>query len=103
VRREVPRQVRRATDCENTEVESDQVRVRSARVDDVTLRSRLEQAWDVGFVADITLTDGTNCSAVLIAMSSTGLILDHWDGFGHAPAGDPFMLELSSIAEVVVP
>ncbi len=52
-------------------MESDPVRIKSAGGTDVTFRSRLEQAWEVGFVADITLVDGTECSAVLIAMSST--------------------------------
>ncbi len=64
-----------------------------------------------GFVADITLVDGTECSAVLIAMSSTALIavsstaliLDRWDQSRCAPAGDPFTLELRSLGEVVVP
>ena len=97
------RSVGRATACQNAAVESDRVRIKSAGGTDVTFRSRLEQAWDVGLVADITLMDGTECSAVLIAMSSTALILDRWDRSRHAPAGDPFTLELRSVAEVVVP
>jgi hypothetical protein len=68
-----------------------------------SFRSRLEQTWDVGFVADVALIDGTQCSAVLVAMSSDGLILDRWDRNHRAPAGDPFTLELASIAEVVIP
>jgi len=84
-------------------VESDQVRIKSGGWTDVSFRFRLEQAWDVGLVADVTLMDGTECSAVLIAMSSTALILDRWDRSRHAPAGDAFTLELRSVAEVVVP
>jgi hypothetical protein len=84
-------------------VESDSIRIKSASGTDATFRSRLEQAWDIGFVADIKLTDGTERSAVLIAMSSTVLILDSWDRSRHAPTGDPFTLELCSVAEVVVP
>lgn len=84
-------------------MESDPVRIRSEGGTDVTFRSRLEQAWDVGFVADITLIDGTEFCAVLITMSSDALILDRWDRSCHAPAGDPFTLELRSVAEVVVP
>jgi hypothetical protein len=79
------------------------MRIQSAGSTDATFRRRLEQVWDIGLVADITLTDGTECSAVLITMSSTALILDRWDRSGHGPAGDPFTLELRSIAEVVVP
>jgi hypothetical protein len=93
----------RATTCHNSVVESDRVRIRSAGETDLTFRSRLEQAWDVGLVADVTLINGTECSAVLIAMSATALILDLWDGSRRSPAGDPFTLELSSVAEVVVP
>ena len=56
----------------------------------------LRQAWETGFVADITLVDGdTECSAVLIAMSSTALILDRWDGSRRAPAGDPSHLSFA--------
>lgn len=79
------------------------MRIKSDGDADSTFRSRLEQAWDIGLVADITLTDGTECSAVLIAMSWTALILDRWDRIRQAPAGDPFTLELRSVAEVVVP
>jgi hypothetical protein len=82
-------------------VEPHQVRIRADA--DGSFRSRLEKAWEAGFVADITLVDGTECSAVLIAMSSTALILDRWDRSRRAPAGDPFTLELRSVAEVVVP
>jgi hypothetical protein len=84
-------------------VESDQVRIRSAGAADVWFRSRLERAWDVGLVADVRLKDGTECSAVLIAMSSDALLLDRWDRSRHGPAGDPFTLDLGSVAEVVVP
>lgn len=84
-------------------MESDPVRIESEGDTDDLFRSRLEQAWDVGFVADITLTDGAEYSAVLIAMSSDALILDRWDRTRHAPTGDPFTLELGSVAVVVVP
>jgi hypothetical protein len=84
-------------------MESERIRINSECGTDDSFGSRLEQAWEVGFVADVTLTDGTECSAVLIAMSSTALILDHWDPSRHAPAGCPFTLELRSVAEVVVP
>lgn len=90
----------RATLWHTAGVEPHQIRIKSDGAG--LFRSRLEQAWDVGFVADITLADGTECSAVLIAMSSTALILDHWDRSRRAPAGDPFTLELRSVAEVVV-
>ena len=82
-------------------MESDQVRITSTDGSDVPFVSRLEEAWSVGMVADITLTDGAECSAALIAMSSTTLILDHWDRSKHGPAGDPFTLELRLVAEVV--
>lgn len=78
-----------------------QVRIKADA--DGSFRSRLEQALEVGFVADTTLADGTECSAVLIAMSSTALILDRWDRSRRAPTGDPFTLELRSVAEVIVP
>jgi hypothetical protein len=84
-------------------VNSDRDRIESAGVSDVTFRTRLEQAWDVGLVADITLMDGTECSALLIEMSSTALILDRWDEFLNAPAGDPFTLEFREVTEVVIP
>ena len=84
-------------------MKSDQIRIKSSGGADLTFQSRLEKAWEVGFVGDITLTDGTECSAVLIAMSSTALILDRWDSSRRGPTGDPFTLELSSVAEVVVP
>ncbi len=84
-------------------MESDRVRIKFGGGTDVMFRSRLEQAWDVGFVANVTLMDGTEFSAVLIGVSSTALILDRWDRSRHAPAGDPFTLELRSVSEVVVP
>ena len=36
------------------------------------------QGCDVGVVADITLTDGSQCSGVLIGLSSSASILDRW-------------------------
>jgi hypothetical protein len=98
-----PRAVGRATACQDAVVESDRVRIKSAGETDATFRSRLELAWDVGFVADLILVDGSECSAVLIAMSATALILDRWDQHRRVPAGDPFTLELCTVAEVVVP
>ncbi len=95
--------VRRATGCQDAMVESDPVRIKRVNGTDLTFRSRLGHAWDVGFVADITLTDGTECSVVLVAMSSTALILDRWKQSRHGPAGDPLTLDLGSVAEVVVP
>ena len=84
-------------------MESDQVRIKSGGGTDISFRPRLEQGWEVGLVANLTLMDGTECSAVLIGVSSTALILDRWDRSRHAPAGDPFTLDLGSVAEVVVP
>jgi len=49
------------------------------------------------------MTDGTTITATLIGMSSTSPILDRWASFRHQPAGDPFVLELLTIAEIVVP
>jgi hypothetical protein len=71
--------------------------------DDQELRRRIERLWDVGFVADISLKDGTVVSAVLIATSTETLILDRWDGTTRAPAGDPFPLELAVVTGVTVP
>jgi hypothetical protein len=65
--------------------------------------ARIERIWDVGFVADISLKDGTVVSAVLIATSIKTLILDRWDGTTRAPAGDPFTLELAVVTGVTVP
>jgi hypothetical protein len=92
--------VDRATVWHTAGMEPHHVRIKADA--DGSFRSRLEQAWDVGFVADIALVDGTECSAVLIAISSTALILDRWDRSRRGPAGDPFTLDLRSVAEVVV-
>lgn len=70
--------------------------------DNDEFRRRLERSWVVGFVADISLVDGTEVSAVLIGISSSALILDRWDGVVRAPAGDPFTLEYAVVAEVSV-
>jgi hypothetical protein len=61
------------------------------------------QGWDVEGVADITLTDGSQCSGVLIGVSSSASILDRWDDTRRAPAGDPFTLDLAAVAVVVIP
>jgi hypothetical protein len=84
-------------------VEADSEQIKAAGRSGESFRDHLERAWDIGFVADITLVDGTEFPAVLIAVSSTALVLDHWDVSLRAPAGDPFTLAMRSIAEVVVP
>jgi hypothetical protein len=71
--------------------------------DDEEFRFRLERLWDVAFVADISLNDGTLMSAVLIATSTKTLILDRWDCTTRSPAGDPFTLELAVVTGVTVP
>lgn len=70
--------------------------------DEEEFRRRLERSWEVGYVADLSLTDGTVISASLIAVSSTALILDHWDKPSGASAGDPFTLELHSVGKVLI-
>lgn len=66
-------------------------------------RAMLKSCCDHGYVADLKMKDGKTITAVLIGLSSTSLILDQWDGLRHRPAGDPFVLELQAIAEVMVP
>jgi hypothetical protein len=66
-------------------------------------RLQLGKFWNVGFVADVSLIDGSVVPAVLIAISSTALILDRWDIPNRAPAGDPLTLALAVMTEVNVP
>jgi hypothetical protein len=65
--------------CQDAVVEPYEVRVKAASRSVSTFRPQLEKAWEVGFAADISLADGTDCSAVLITVSSTALILDRCD------------------------
>jgi hypothetical protein len=67
------------------------------------LIGQLQPFCDSGTVADITLTNGPPTTGVLLGVSSTTLILDRWDERAHRPAGDPFSLDLDSVAEVVIP
>ncbi|HEY2565756.1 MAG TPA: hypothetical protein VGI44_18755 [Acidimicrobiales bacterium] len=83
-------------------MESSEVRIKR-RGDDAEFRSELVQNWDPGYVADITLVDGTVVAAVLIGISNSALILDRWDSDSRSPADDPFTLDLMAVAEVVVP
>lgn len=68
-----------------------------------TLVRDLQPLCDAGYVCDFTLRDGTNASAVLVGVSSTRLIVDHWDRVRHRPAGDQYVIELEAISRVVVP
>jgi hypothetical protein len=63
----------------------------------------LQPLCDLGQVCDFTFRDGTRASAVLVGVSTTGLIVDHWDGENRRPAGDPYVLELVTIRRVVIP
>jgi hypothetical protein len=85
------------------EMDSDAVTIRYHVGHDRSSKRRLEEGWEVGLVANIVLLDGRNCSAVLIGISSTALILDHWDKSRRGPAGNPFTLDLTSVVEVKVP
>jgi hypothetical protein len=84
-------------------MESECITIRSSGCDAQSFKLRLGEAWDVGMVGDVTLSDGSSCSGVLIGISSTALILDRWDSDTRRPAGDPFTPTLSSVAEVSVP
>ena len=66
-------------------------------------RALLKSCCDHGYVADLKMKNGKTITAVLIGLSSTSLILDQWDGLRHGSAGNPFVLELQAIAEVIVP
>ncbi|HVX20447.1 MAG TPA: hypothetical protein VHB02_03795 [Acidimicrobiales bacterium] len=73
-------------------------------VDDLaSLVHELQPLCDHGFVCDLILRDGTQVSAVLIGVSSTALIADHWDTDQRRPAGDPFVVDLATVRRVVVP
>ena len=56
-----------------------------------------------GLVTDITLSDDTRVSAVLIGVSSSALILDSWDDVRHRPSGDPFVLNIEEVKCLVFP
>lgn len=83
-------------------MESFEVRIKR-QGDGAEFRSDLMRNWDPGYVADITLVDGTEVAGVLIGISNSALILDRWDSDIRAPAGDPITLDLRLVAEVVVP
>jgi hypothetical protein len=63
----------------------------------------LQRLADLGYVVDLMLQDGTVTSGVLVGVSSTGLILDRWDGEQHCPVGDPIVIDLSEVQRVIVP
>jgi hypothetical protein len=69
----------------------------------INLVWKLEPFCDAGSVADISTTNGLTITGVLIGVSSTALILDHWDNQAHRPAGDPFTIALELVSEVVMP
>ena len=79
---------------------TDVIRASNDRSD---LIRQLQLICDVGVVADITLIERPTTTGVLIGVSSTALILDHWDGQTRRPAGDPFTLDLDSVFEVAIP
>ncbi len=59
------------------------------------------QGWDVGVVADITLTDGSQCSGVLIGLSSSASILDRWVDTRRAPGGGSLHSRFGAAVAVV--
>jgi len=67
------------------------------------LVQQLQPFRDAGMVADIVLIDGTSTTGVLIGVSSSALILDHWDEQAHRPAGNPFTVALDLVSEILVP
>jgi hypothetical protein len=67
-----------------------------------TLVRELQPFCDAGCVCDFTLRDGTNASAILVGISSTSLIVDRWDAARRQPAGDPYVMPLTTIDRVVV-
>jgi hypothetical protein len=66
-------------------------------------RERLQSFCQRGYVVDLILNDGQEQAGVLIGVSTTSLILDHWDEQKHRPANNPYVLELSSISRIEIP
>lgn len=56
-----------------------------------------------GMVVDLILVDHSLVTGVVIGVGSAAATLDRWDRLKHRPAGEPFILDLNSIAFVSVP
>ena len=63
----------------------------------------LQPLCDLGYVCDFTLRDGLRVSAMLVGVSLTSTIVDHWDSVRYRPVGDPFVLDIAAVQRVVVP
>lgn len=67
------------------------------------LVEQIQPLCDAGYVADLTLRDGSVRTVLLIGVSTTALIVDRWDAQLHRPANDPSTVHLAEVARVVVP
>jgi hypothetical protein len=84
-------------------VQNESVSVIRAGPDLSQLVRELQPYCDAGMVAEIGLADGTMTTGVLIGVSSSALILDHWDEQARRPGGNPFTVALNLVSEVVIP
>jgi hypothetical protein len=62
---------------------------------------RLEKI--AGMVADFHLLDESRMTGVVLGISSSAVILDLWDEERRRPKGEPWLLDFSEIATVVIP
>jgi hypothetical protein len=69
----------------------------------IEARRQLEKLCDQRYVVDCVMVGSTITAGVLLGVSSTALILDQWDSRNHRPAGDPMVVELTSIIRIIVP
>jgi hypothetical protein len=84
-------------------VQDESVSAITAGPDVSQLVKELQPYRDAGMVADIGLADGTITTGILIGVSFSALVLDHWDEQAHRPAGNPFTLALDLVSNVVIP
>ena len=57
----------------------------------------------VGYVADIDLHDESKISGLILAVSSTSLIIEGWDSVVHATSGDLSTLAIEDVVRISIP
>jgi hypothetical protein len=57
----------------------------------------------VGYVADIDLHGGTKLCGVIVAVSTTSLIIERWDSTIHATNGELSTHAIDSVARISLP
>ena len=66
------------------------------------IHHQLETLCNARSVVTVLLTDGTSVAAVCVGVSSASLILDRWNEQSRESCGDPFVVDLDMLDQIVI-